>query len=138
MPDMCTEDVDLDQSRRRACPQDGREYLEVGMRTVLHHLKNPWQKQLPKQRYYFCEASDCDVVYFGEDGLILGQEDLRIEVGQKTKAGDRTLCYCFGVSAEDYRQDASLKSYVSGKTLSGECACAVRNPSGRCCLKDFK
>jgi len=50
---------------------------------------------------------------------------------------DSPLCYCFGISMNDYRRDPSLKDVVSAKTKAGLCSCKTMNPSGNCCLKDF-
>jgi hypothetical protein len=47
------------------------------------------------------------------------------------------LCYCFGISREDFKRDPGLRDFVVAKTKAGECSCETKNPSGRCCLKDF-
>jgi len=88
-------------------------------------------------RYFFCEDPACDVVYFGDDGSTLSKSRLRTRVGVKEGAGDSLLCYCFGVSYADYRSNPAVKDYVIAQTKAGLCSCDIRNPSGRCCLKDF-
>jgi len=80
---------------------------------------------------------DCDAVYFGEDGSVLGMGEIRGEIGQKRSGLDRLLCYCFGVTQGDAEADPSAKAFVVQQTKQGVCACDSRNPSGRCCLKDF-
>jgi hypothetical protein len=94
---------------------------------------------MPAQRYYFCTDPDCEVVYFGADDCILRCDDLRTGVGQKSRAPDRTLCYCFDIRATDVLlENAGLtRQFVIDHTRDGSCDCAIRNPSGRCCLKDF-
>jgi len=47
------------------------------------------------------------------------------------------VCYCFGVSRSDFRNDPATKDYVIAQTKAGLCSCDTSNPSGRCCLKDF-
>jgi len=37
----------------------------------------------------------------------------------------------------DYQSDKRLKDFVVEQTKADVCACDIRNPSGRCCLKDF-
>ncbi|MCF6204409.1 MAG: hypothetical protein L3J59_12215, partial [Methylococcaceae bacterium] len=54
------------------------------------------------------------------------------------------LCYCFDVNVAEYIQAlknntaSEIKNFVIQKTKSGECACEIRNPSGQCCLANFK
>lgn len=47
------------------------------------------------------------------------------------------LCYCFGITWQDYFDDPAVKQYVIEQTKNGNCECASQNPSGQCCLKDF-
>jgi hypothetical protein len=77
------------------------------------------------------------VVDFGEDGQRFGAEALREPVGQKGKGAEAMLCYCFDIHYGEAARDASLKRFVIEQTAAGCCSCEVRNPSGRCCLKDF-
>ena len=122
------------------CPRNGRNYAGVTMRTVLHHVTQPWARALPEQDYYFCDDPDCDVVYFGEDQHLLMRNDLRDTVGQKSRSPERTLCYCFDIDTsalltrEEQRQ---ARAFVIEQTRNANCDCVIRNPSGRCCLKNF-
>ncbi len=120
---------------RKPCPACGADAAQVSAQTIRHQLKQPWQWQESKQDYYFCASKGCDIVYFAADTRIT-QAALRQTVGVKTDADDALLCYCFDVA----RRDAALahvRAYVVAQTQAGQCACKVRNPSGRCCLKDF-
>jgi len=120
------------------CPGNGKTYMSVEFKTVMQQLNSPWERELNDQGYYFCHDPECAVVYFGEDGSLLRQADLRTAIGQKSKRPDRTLCYCFGVTLEDYLAAKPIKDFVIEQTKSGNCSCDIRNPSGRCCLKDFR
>lgn len=123
---------------KHVCPVNGRVYAAVDHRTVLHHVKTPWARPILAQGYYFCTDPDCEVVYFGEDDRLLRRDDLRTAVGQKSRAPDRPLCYCFDIRASDARSDGGCAlQFVIEQTRDGSCDCAVRNPSGRCCLKEF-
>jgi len=125
---------------RAACPANGQFYPQVGLRTVLHHVAKPWQRELTSQAYYFCDDPDCEVVYFGDDQQLIRQDALRLTVGQKSRSPDRQICYCFDIRLTDLLSENNtlkLKSFVTGKTRSSTCDCEIRNPSGRCCLKDF-
>ena len=77
------------------------------------------------------------MVYFGLDGSVINKSELRIKVGVKEKTNDAQICYCFGVSKALAIQNSDIKAYVIQQTKEKNCACDIRNPSGRCCLKDF-
>lgn len=125
------------------CPADGQSYLYVELRTVLHHLKRPHANHPTTQGYYFCDNPECDVVYFGQDGTVISRHDVRGEIGQKSRGHDRLICYCFGITEGevlgemDHQGGGSAKAFVIEQTRRHNCACDVRNPSGRCCLRDF-
>ena len=119
------------------CPANGREYPEVSARTIVHHIKDAWDWQSTADRYFFCDDPECDVVYFGEDGSTILKSRLRTRVGVKEDSGGAPLCYCFGVRKEDLRRNPAIRDFVLAQTKAGSCSCDTRNPSGRCCLKDF-
>ena len=123
--------------KKHKCPVNGIEYAEVSARTIIHHIKNPWQWTEKKQGYYFCEDPNCDVVYFGEDGSVISRSEVRTAIGIKDKSSDSLVCYCFGVSKAEAISNPSIKDYVIQSTRIGLCSCETSNPSGRCCLKDF-
>jgi hypothetical protein len=124
---------------KHVCPVNGRVYASVDRRTVLHQIKTPWQRQVPEQGYYFCTDPDCEVVYFGDDDRLLRRNDLRTTVGQKARTPDRPICYCFDIRANDALAEnaAIARQFVIDHTRDGSCDCAIRNPSGWCCLKEF-
>jgi len=121
---------------KASCPECGVSCLSVGIQTIKHHIKVPWLWDDSSGDYYFCTSQGCETVYFSSNGLNLFQKDLRLLVGVKLKAEDALICYCFDVSRADAANPA-IKSFVSNQTKAKQCACVVRNPSGRCCLKDF-
>lgn len=127
-------------AKKGICPVNGKSYPGVSMKTILHQVKKPWRLNLPDQAYYFCNDPNCDVVYFGEDTFTLVRSDLRIEVGQKCSTTEKTLCYCFDVKKSDLDSDEAQeksKAFVIKQTRNSACDCEIRNPSGKCCLKDF-
>lgn len=138
MSDCCSGSCEKDASRNRhRCPVNGQEYKEVSTKTILHHIKEPWSWEEKQQFYYFCEDSDCDVVYFGQDNSIINTSSLRTSVGIKEKNENAMLCYCFGVSFANAEEYPDIKRFITEKTKEGVCACETRNPSGKCCLKGF-
>lgn len=119
------------------CPVNGLEYIEVPVRTIAHHIKEPWAWVASAKHYYFCDAADCDVAYFGDDNSVVLKSQLRTRIGVKEQTEHDLLCYCFGVSRADFEHDPATKGFVMAQTKNGACSCETSNPSGRCCLKDF-
>jgi len=119
------------------CPACGRACLPVPRRTIMQHLAHPWRYPLSEQTYHFCDDPDCSVVYFGADGSVLDSNRLRTPVGVKSRSDDAPLCHCFGISRAQAREEPAARAFVVEQTRLGLCACETRNPSGRCCLKDF-
>lgn len=126
-----------DAPARYRCPVNGREYSRVKTRTLLHHVMRPWEMNLSTQGYYFCEDPGCDVVYFGQDDSVININSVRTQVWQKAADSSSDVCYCFGVSHQQASENRKLIEFISAQTKQGNCACETRNPSGRCCLKDF-
>ena len=132
MADCCTQTP----PKKHRCPVNGKQYHSVSAKTILHNIKSPWNLQNSNQGYYFCDDPECDVVYFGLDDSTIKQTELRKVVGVKENKPHSMVCYCFGVSRQE-SADQSIKEFVIKQTRDKTCACTTRNPSGRCCLKDF-
>ena len=138
MSDCCSSSgCDGKHPQKHRCPVNGVEYSEVPARTIAHHIIESWNWTPSARHYYFCDAPDCDVVYFGDDGSIVPKSMLRTRVGTKERTGSGLLCYCFGVSRADFEQNPATRDFVMTQTKAGLCSCETSNPSGRCCLKDF-
>ncbi|MGD8526164.1 MAG: hypothetical protein PVJ63_07935 [Thioalkalispiraceae bacterium] len=124
-------------NKKHQCPVNGKEYREVSEKTIMHHINEPWDWKGKKQSYFFCDDPDCNVVYFGKDNSIIEKSALRTSVGIKEKTGDALVCYCFGVTVDKAATQPGARNFVIEKTRENMCACEARNPSGKCCLKDF-
>ena len=124
-------------SKKRLCPRHEKNGTLVSIATIQHHLKRAWLWQAKDQAYYFCDDPNCEVAYFGEDDSVIKQSDLRTKIGIKTQHPDDLICYCYGVSLQQAQQNPAIKPFVIQMTKQSNCACETRNPSGRCCLKDF-
>lgn len=123
--------------KHRTCPESNKKCGEVPYKTILHHLKEPWNLALKEQTYYFCRDPDCDVVYFGFDNSTIHKNQLRTKIGIKEKSDDALICYCFDVSRATALANEQAKVFVIEQTKNSRCSCTTRNPSGKCCLKDF-
>lgn len=89
----------------------------------------------------FCDSSDCDVVYFSEEGdTRFTKSQLRVSVGVKEASGERPLCYCFGHSVGSIKNEFRTKGRsealedIRAKMKDPGCHCEASNPSGSCCL----
>lgn len=124
-----------------ACPVNGAQSKQVDILTV-KSLVRQLPLGMPNTQYYFCEAQDCDVVYFALDSQapIFRNEDLQVRVGVKATEDPIPVCYCFGFLRKDIEGEIAetgrsmVAERISAEVKAGNCACEVKNPSGRCCL----
>lgn len=89
----------------------------------------------------FCDSSDCDVVYFSEDGdTTFTKSQLKVAVGVKETTGERPLCYCFKHSVASIKEELRTSGTptapedIRAKMKDPGCRCETENPSGSCCL----
>ncbi len=123
------------------CPANGARSKRVDMLTV-KSLVRQLALGMPHTQYYFCEAQDCDVVYFALDSQapVFRLADLLVRVGVKETADPIPVCYCFGFTRGDIHDEiaetgrSTIAERISGEVKAGNCACEVKNPSGKCCL----
>lgn len=108
----------------------------VSITTILHHIQQPWLFEPSADNYYFCESAACQVVYFGNDDTVIDYVRLRSVIAAKERSAEALICHCYGVTRVA-SLDPQIRAYVVAQTQAGPCACETRNPSGRCCLKDF-
>jgi hypothetical protein len=126
-----------------ACPVSGARSKQVDMLTV-RSLIRQLPLGMPNTEYYFCEAADCDVVYFpfNSQAPLFRRADLLVRVGSKETQEPIPVCYCFGFTRKDIQKeitetgDSTVANRVSAEVKAGTCACEVKNPSGKCCLGD--
>ena len=144
MSDCCSVNAKTDASPAvMACPVSGTRSKQVDLLTVRSLVR-----QLPlgmaNTEYYFCEAADCDVVYFAFDtqAPMFRRADLFVRVGSKEMVDPIPVCYCFGFTRADIQReiaetgDSTVANRISAEVKAGNCACEVKNPSGKCCLGD--
>jgi len=126
-----------------ACPVNGARSKQVDMLTV-RSLVRRLPLGMPATQYYFCEARDCDVVYFALDpqAPVFRRVDLLVRVGAKEEADPIPVCYCFGFTRKDIENEiaatgrSTVADRITVEVKAGNCACEVKNPSGKCCLGD--
>ena len=129
-----------DAPERAVCPEDGSTGDPVKRLTVAAQMRGPVP---PRQEFWLCRSPDCSVVYFGSEGTTITTDQVHEIPGFKA-AGRDLACYCFvyreSEIAEEVRSSgtSSMVASVEDQVRAGNCACEVRNPSGKCCLKDLK
>ncbi len=124
------------------CPYCSEQGHSVKQLTLEHQLVYPVNRTLPDAEFFFCRNHDCEAVYFSNTGLVYTQGQMREDIGLKSDADNRLLCYCFGLRYSDILSEQAMgenhaRAYIEQQTREGHCACVERNPAGRCCLKDF-
>ena len=123
------------------CPVNGRVARPVPRNTVEGLVRPEFSALLLPQQYYFCDASDCDVVYVSAlaDHLIT-KDQLSIRVGIKERLDPIPVCYCFDFDRASIRDDirrsgtTDIQRVITARVRAGECHCEGSNPSGGCCL----
>ncbi len=126
-----------------SCPECRSGSKQVDTLTVKSLVRQLPLGMVPAQ-YYFCEAPACDVVYFSSNpqAPTFHRADLLVRVGLKEKHDPVPVCYCFGVARRDIADEiqrtgkSTIAERIQAEVRAGNCACEVKNPSGKCCLGD--
>jgi len=127
----------------KLCPECGSRSKKVDTITVKSLVRHLPFGMVPAQ-YYFCGAAACEVVYFpsNPDAPSFRQGDLLVRVGLKEERDPIPVCYCFGVARRDIADEvqrtgkSTIAERIKAEVKAGNCACEVKNPSGKCCLGD--
>ena len=141
MSDCCSMKSDFEAPAVAVCPANGARSKQVDMLTV-KSLVRRLPLGMSITQYYFCEAQDCDVVYFALDSQapVFRRSDLLVRVGVKETADPIPVCYCFGFTRGNIQDEitntgrSTIAERISEEIKTGNCACEVKNPSGKCCL----
>lgn len=120
MSDCCAPSFTSGHNKEK-CPSCGYESTKVTVRTIVHQIMHSWLWNDNGQKCYFCENPKCDVVYFWNSDSVILKSQLRGIVGLKEQSVDAPLCYCFGVSKADAKNDPSIRDFVLTKTKQGTC-----------------
>lgn len=123
----------------RDCGNKGKSVREITLKSLVKESKLESIKNFTG--FYFCETPSCKVVYFNnEQNVHLNKEDVKVRVGIKEKEPPIPVCYCFGWTQEKIFNQIKEIGYstavkeITARVKAKECACEIKNPSGRCCL----
>ena len=140
---VCCAAASAERDALLACPRCGVRGHQVGDETVRSILPADSAATLLGANRWFCGTPGCPVLYYGAAGQLVGVERSRVRVGFKEDDGPTTLCYCFGYTLADVREEiartgsCSIPPRVAAEVRAGRCACEMMNPSGRCCLGEL-
>ncbi|MFT6915751.1 MAG: hypothetical protein ACJAWL_002061 [Motiliproteus sp.] len=138
-----SEKVTAKTRQAASCPCCGISAKRVERVTLMHQVVAPLNQQLPPDDFYFCRSTSCNTVYFSNGGAAIDASQIRAEVGHKSTQPGRVICYCFGISHSRIMAEiektgtCASRVFVMEQTKLKNCACDIRNPSGKCCLKEF-
>jgi hypothetical protein len=124
----------------RRCPASGSKGQSVDWTTVAALI---YGRVPPRQHFRLCRDAECEVVYYGSAGIMLTMSDLSVQPGFKN-GSDGLVCYCFLHRTDDIvrqLQEAGktdIFESINHEVQAGNCACEVRNPSGKCCLGELQ
>lgn len=133
-------DCSNSSSTKQLCYECGSSCKIVSMSTLYHQVRFPENQSIVTDEYYFCSTKTCLIAYFSNAGNIIPKQYLRSYVSIQ----NNVLCYCFDIDTEWYvsalkdQRAELIKAFVIQRTQFSECACEIRNPSGQCCLANFK
>ncbi|MBI3670942.1 MAG: copper chaperone Copz family protein [Acidobacteria bacterium] len=121
-----------------ACGSRSKRVAALTVKSLVRHLAFA----APRTQYYFCTAPGCDLVYFPLDpeAPIYRRSDLLVRVEAKEPEDSAPLCYCFGITRNAIDDEirstgrSTAAERITAEVKAGNCACEVKNPSGKCCL----
>jgi hypothetical protein len=112
------------------CPGCGHAGVEIPWRTVAAVTRGALP---PRQVFRLCRERECGLLYFGDAGASVPVSAVAEAPWFKGGAG---VCYCFDYDAAHLGKGA--EAAITARVRAGDCACDLRNPSGRCCLPEVK
>lgn len=122
-----------------ACPSCGEMGQSINTMTVKAWLAQSL-RSIQDSDYRFCRQEACPVVYYTQ-GQQFTEADLREAVYHKQPANPAVMaCYCFhhtvGAIIADIQihGTTNVEEDIRAGIQADQCACDMRNPSGRCCL----
>ncbi len=121
------------------CPECGGRGTKVKRITLESLLTANAARRIGDGQYRFCDAIDCDTVYFGDNGASFSKSDLTVRVGVKERTSGRHVCYCFDHTIEDINAQvqqtgqSTVLDDIKARIQTG-CWCETKNPQGSCCL----
>jgi len=127
-------------NRTSLCPRSDSAGKPVDWTTVAALTRG---RVPPKQEFRLCRDPDCEVVYYGSSQAVLTGAELNVVPGFKNGSAG-LVCYCFLHRMSDIERQlgetgtTDILESIEYEVQAGNCACEVRNPSGKCCLGEVQ
>lgn len=137
---MSSNDLNNRSIKKINCPICGELGKSVELLTVRSLIKEQFLEAVHEERYFFCSSPDCEVIYYSLSQEVISKHQIKTRVGLKEKEAPRLVCYCFGYTIENIRDEiretgrSTVEKEISDKIQAGLCHCEDANPEGRCCL----
>ena len=122
------------------CPRCGAAGVEVFRETLAAHVPAARLSDLSATAF-FCPDAHCTIAYFDLFERFIAADELLHPVYPKD--AEAPMCPCFGLTRDDVEADALEATPTRLRALSvrskgPEAQCAVRSPSGRCCMPEVQ
>ena len=122
------------------CPTCGRVGKTVARTTVSALTRG---LVAPHQDFRLCREPACPTVYYGSLGSLFGVNDMHVVPGFK-EGSEGWVCYCYHHSLRSLERElretgeSTVVAEITAEVQAGNCACDVRNPTGKCCLGEVQ
>jgi len=138
-PDCCGGGDDHDPL---GCPLCGQRGHGVPPETVDAFVPEAHREE--SGSFWFCDTPECAVAFYPPGcGAPVFVSELPVPTGVKAPFSDTApLCHCFGITRGEVvaraASDHPASAEVAERMKSEGCACAIKNPTGQCCLGDVR
>lgn len=129
------------EEKAQRCPVCGKKGVSVKLETVKSIIKK--SKKVPlREKFYICENSKCDVVYFSDNKVFYTKDSIK-DIDFKNNAKIRYACYCNKLTYEEVKEIAKkykktdwafIVKEAKGKIVKSDCI--HKNPYGICCTSN--
>ena len=117
------------------CPQCRQKGHKVENDTMIHHVKDI--SKMGDGGYSYCSNPQCDVVYFRNEETFTTRM-INKEIGFKYSASEQaTVCFCYNYPKSELYDD-TLIDKINIRIDNYGNRCDIRNPNGKCCIKEIK
>ncbi len=117
------------------CPICGSNGNKIKNDTMIHHVKDI--SKMGDRGYSFCPNSECDVVYFHNKETFTTNM-INKEIGLKKNSSPKgIICYCYNYPLSELYDEAIIAK-IKIRIENYGSRCDIRNPNGRCCLKEIR
>ncbi len=146
MNDCCSSSSCETETKIMTCQSCGQDGKKVDNLTVKALLKEGLLYDFKANaQYFYCKTAGCNTVYFTDlFDSVFTQKNIKTESALKSENKEAYVCFCFGHTAKEIEDEVrskgetTLYDKISEQIKLKNCACELKNPSGKCCLGEVK